>query len=68
MPAHPSPLAFILLSLEFFLFEIALSFRGGFSWCLIDALALRRMNGMITHSAHLGMCALILGGRVLSIW
>jgi len=68
MPAHPSPLAFVLLSLEFFLFGIALSFRGGFSWCLIDTLALRRMNGMITHSAHLGMFALISGGRVLSIW
>jgi len=54
----------MLLSLEFFLFGIALSSRGCISWSLIDALAFRRMNGMITHLAHLGMCALISGGRV----
>jgi len=63
-PVYPSPLAYILLSPEFFLFGIALSFRGGFSLCLIDALALRRMNGMITRPVQLGMCALISGGRV----
>jgi len=63
-PVYPSPLAYILLSLEFFLFGVALSFRGGFSLCLIDALALRRMNGMIPRPVHLGMCALISGGRV----
>ena len=35
-PVHLSPLAFILLLLEFFLFGIALSFGGGFSRFLID--------------------------------
>jgi len=35
-PVHPSPLAFILLLLEFFLFGIALSFGGGFLWFLIN--------------------------------
>ena len=34
-PVHPSPLAFILQSLEIFLSGIALSFRGGSSRCLI---------------------------------
>jgi len=53
MPVHPSPLAFILLSLEFFLVVIALSFRGGFPWCLIDALASGQMNGMIGQPAHI---------------
>jgi len=36
MLVHPNPLAFILLSLGFFLVGIALSFRGGFLQCLID--------------------------------
>ena len=35
-PVHPSSLAFMILSPEFFLFFIALSFGGGFMWCLND--------------------------------
>ena len=64
MPVHPRPLAFILLSLEFFLLGIALSFRGGFPRCLIDALASGQMNDTIGRPAHLGMCAPDIGWPV----
>jgi len=53
MLVHPSPLVFILLSLEFFLVRIALSFRGGFPRCLIDTLASGQMNGTIGRPAHI---------------
>jgi hypothetical protein len=42
-PLYLSPLAFILLLLENFLFAIALFFGGGFRRCLMDD---GRMNGM----------------------
>ena len=35
-PVYPRPLAFMILSLEIFLFFIALSFGGGFTRCLND--------------------------------
>jgi len=51
-PAYPSPLAFLLLSLEFYLFRIALSFLSG---CLIYDPVSGWMNSRWpadTHRAH----------------
>ena len=66
-PGHPSPLAFILLSLEIFLFGIALFFGGGFrgAWAsgrMNDVIAGRHTSACVPlildgtwHMAHLGM-------------
>ena len=43
---HPGPLALILLSLQIFLFIVALSFHGGFLPCLIDDTVPWQMNSM----------------------
>src|SRR5258706_11306806 len=53
-PVHPSPLAFIIMSLEKFPFSIALSFVVVFSLCLNYALVSCRMNSVIAgrHARH----------------
>ena len=51
-PVHPSPLAFIMLLLEIFLFRIALSFGGGFLRCLDDdSASCRVITGQ--HTRHI---------------